>query len=311
MPVAEVVMKWQAILLLLWVSAGVAQSDSPASQSADSPRAVSILGFGYKTSYKDVNCAGFISRERLASGRTVQGGSRSPEVDHFTAKDTVFLSGSGYQVGDRYAVIRDVRDPNRYEYFAGQNKQLDRLGHLYAELGHLRIDRIENGFAVATIEASCQPIVAGDMVIPFHDKGSFVVEPRTTSFQVFGVALPKRHGMIVSSNEFDSVFGLHKIVYINLGSRIGLKPGDYLRISRTYDPDKMPQANRLTLDAPDYDDTQRYRPTVSPKSMKNWPVKGLGEMMVISTTPESATCLVTMSLENLQVGDSVTPESER
>ncbi len=61
-----------------------------------------------------------------------------------------------------------VRDPNRYEYFAGQNKQLNRLGHLYAELGHVRIDRIENGYAVATIEASCQPIVAGDLVIPFR-----------------------------------------------------------------------------------------------------------------------------------------------
>jgi hypothetical protein len=45
--------------------------------------------------------------------------------------------------------------------------------------------------------------------------------------------------------------------------------------------------------------------------MKNWPVKGLGEMMVISATPETATCLVTMALENLQVGDSVAPESER
>lgn len=304
-------MKWQAILLVLWVSAGVAQSNLPASQPTDSSGAVSVLGFSYKTSYKDVNCAGFISRERFPAGRTVQGGSRSPEVDHFTAKDTVFLSGSGYQVGDRYAVIRDARDPNHYEYFAGQNKQLNRLGHFYAELGHLRIDRIENGFAVATIEASCQPIVAGDVVIPFRDKGSFVVEPRTTPFQVFGVALPRRHGMIVSSSEFDAVFGLHKIVYINLGSRIGLKPGDYLRISRTYDPDKMPEANRLTLDAPGYDDTQRHRLVVSPKSMKNWPVKGLGEMMVISATPETATCLVTMALENLQAGDLVTPESER
>jgi len=304
-------MKWQAILLVLWVSAGVAQQSLPASQSFDSSGAVSVLGFSYKTSYKDVYCAGFISRERFAAGRAVQGGGRSPEVNHFTTKETVFLSGSGYEVGDRYAIVRDVRDPNRYEYFAGQNKQLDRLGHLYAELGSLRIDRLVNGYAVATIEESCQPIVAGDMVIPFLDKGSFAVQPRTMPFQVFGVALPRRHGTIVMSNEFDYIFGLHKIVYINLGSRIGLKPGDYLRISRTYDPDKMPEGNKVTLRSPSYDDTQRHPLIVSPRSMKNWPVKGLGEMIVISATPETATCLVTLALENLQVGDLVTSESER
>lgn len=304
-------MKWPALLLVLcWVSVGAAQENLPASQPVGKSGA-SVLGFRYKTSYKDVYCAGFISREHVATGRTVQGGSRSPEADHFTKKDIVFLAGSGYEVGERYAVIRDIRDPNRYEYFTGQNKQLDRLGHLYAELGHLKIDRIEHGYAIATIEESCQPIVAGDVVVPFRDKGSFAAEPRTTPFQVFGVALPRRHGTIVMSNEFDYIFALHKIVYINLGSRSGLKPGDYLRISRTYDPDKMPEGARITLEAPGHDDTQRHPLSPSLKSMKNWPVKGLGEMMVISVTPETATGLVTMALENLQIGDLVAPEDER
>jgi hypothetical protein len=113
------------------------------------------------------------------------------------------------------------------------------------------------------------------------------------------------------SAEFDTNFGLHKIVYINLGSNAGVKPGDYLRISRTYDAGKMPEINKLTLNVPSYDDTQRHPLTVSRRSMKNWPVKGLGEMMVISVTPETATCLVTMALENLQVGDLVAQESER
>ncbi len=48
-------MKWQAILLVLCcVSAGVAQQNLPASPAVGSPEAVSVLGFGYKTSYKDV-----------------------------------------------------------------------------------------------------------------------------------------------------------------------------------------------------------------------------------------------------------------
>ena len=88
------------MLLLLWAIAGVAQQKLPASHLVDRREAASVLGFSYETSYKDVNCAGFISRERLAVGRTIQGGSRSPEADHFTANDTVFLAGSGYEVGD-------------------------------------------------------------------------------------------------------------------------------------------------------------------------------------------------------------------
>jgi hypothetical protein len=128
---------------------------------------------------------------------------------------------------------------------------------------------------------------------------------------VFGVALPQRHGMIVMGSEFDHIFALHKIVYIDFGSRAGLKPGDYLRISRSYDPAKMPEGNKLSLDGPSYDETQRHPLIVSPKSMKNWPVKGLGELMVLSTTTDTATCLVTMATEYLQIGDLVSPESER
>ena len=41
-----------------------------------------------------------------------------PRSDHFTAKETVFLAGSGYEVGERYAVIRDVRNPNRDDYLS-------------------------------------------------------------------------------------------------------------------------------------------------------------------------------------------------
>ena len=243
-PVAEVIMKWQVMVLLLWASAGVAQQNLPAPRLADHREAASVFGFSYQTSYKDVNCAGFISRERLAVGRTIQGGTHSPEVDHFTANDTVFLAGSGYEVGGLYSVLRELRDPNRYEYIAGQNKRLAHLGHLYAELGHLKIDHLENGYAVAKIEVSCQPIAVGDVVVPFQDKGTFSAQPRTIPFQVFGVALPRRHGTIVMASDFDYIFGLHKIVYVDLGSRAGLKPGDYLRISRSYDPDKMPEGNR-------------------------------------------------------------------
>ncbi len=198
-------MKWQAIWLVLWAISGLAQQGQVVLH--DHSETAAVLGFTYNTSYKDVNCAGFISRDRIGVGRTIQGGTSSPESDHFTAKNTVFLAGSGYEVGERYAVVRDIRNPNRDDYLSRNNKQMNQLGHLYAELGHVRIDRIENGYAIATVEASCQPIAAGDVLIPFHDKGSFTALPRTTPFQVFGVALPRRYGTIVMASEFDTSLG--------------------------------------------------------------------------------------------------------
>lgn len=298
-------MKWKAILLVLWAGAAVAQQ--PVSNQRDAS-----YGFSYQTSYRDVYCAGFISHERFNTARAIQGGAQSPEEINFTLHETVFLAGSGYEPGERYTVLRDARDMNRYEYLAGQNRRVDRLGRVYFELGEVRVERIVNGYAVARIENICQPMVPGDIVVPYHEKGNFTVEPRSTPYQIFGVPLERPHGSIVMSKDFDFFFGLHKVVYIDLGSNDGLKPGDYLRISRSYDPKLMPEGTRVTLlGARDYEDTQRDPITISPRAMKNWPIKGLGEMIVLSTTPHTATAFVTMALEDLQVGDLVSVESER
>lgn len=302
-------MKWIAMLLALCASGVMAQVSSPeAQQFGDRPAAFDKQ---YVASYKDIYCAGFVSHERFNAANHVVGGRRSPESIHFSLNETVFLAGSGYRVGEKYAVIRDLQDENRNGLYPNQHKEFVRLGHTYAELGHVRVTSLENGYAIATIEASCQSIVPGDVVIPFRDRGSLVVPLRSIVFPVFGVPTPARHGHIVASSDFDNIFGTHKQVYIDLGSKSGLKPGDYLRISRSYDPAAMPAVDKLMLSTPRYDDSQRGAIQTPSKSMKNWPSKGVGEMVVISVTPDTATCLITLALEELQLGDIVAPENER
>jgi hypothetical protein len=300
-------------LALFWliyaIAAGLAQAgaaDRPVGQEKALP-----LGYRYVASQKDIYCAGFVTHEQFSRENFVVGGRFSPEQTRFGPNETVFLSGSGYEPGVKYAVIRDVRDPNRYEYYKGQNKALEQLGHMYAEIALVTVTSLQKGYAIATVNTACQPLVPGDMVMPARDKGSLVIEPRTVPFSIFGVALPKRHGKIVMSNDFDSHFGTRKAVYINLGSKTGLAPGNYLRISRSYNPATMPESNRVSLAAPQGDDTQR-KPIGTPiSSMKRWPLRGIGELVVVSVTPDSATCLVSMALEDVQVGDLVAPEMER
>jgi hypothetical protein len=45
--------------------------------------------------------------------------------------------------------------------------------------------------------------------------------------------------------------------------------------------------------------------------MKKWPPRGVGELLVISVEPDSATCMVALALEDLQLGDLVALETER
>ena len=302
-------MKWMAMLLALCAGTAVAQMPSPRVEASEIRPAPA--GREYVASYKDLYCAGFLSHEHFDFGDRVIGGSHSPETTHFGLHETVFLAGSGYQVGEKYTILRDLHDENRGSLHPEMQKDINRLGHLYAELGQVRVTGLENGYALAKIEASCESIVPGDIVIPFREKTPLTVPPRSFEFPIFGVLVPPRHGRIVASKDFDNIFGTHKPVYINLGSNEGLRPGDYLRISRSYDPAAMPAVDKLLLQAPRYDDSQRDAKEVPPKTMKNWPVKGVGEMVVISVTPETATCLITLALEEIELGDIVAREERR
>jgi hypothetical protein len=301
-------MRRLALFLLIFATTGMAQQGVPdlATRQPAIP-----LGHRYVASYKDIYCAGFVTHEHFRRANAVVGGRLSPEVTRFGKNETVFLAGSGYEPGRKYAIVRDIRDLDRYEYFKGQNKALDRLGHLYAEIGHVTVTALENRYAIAKIDAVCQPIIPGDLVVPARDKGSLIVEARSFAFPIFGVPMAERHGRIVMANEFDYLFGPHQAVYIDLGSKAGLAPGDYLRVSRSYNPKTMPEAITVGMYAPGWDDTQRKPADVPLSSMKRWPLRGVGELVVISVTPDSATCMVTMALEDVQLGDIVFPETER
>jgi hypothetical protein len=295
-------------LLIIYAITGMAQQEVP--DSAAPPRAVP-LGYRYVASFKDLYCAGFITREHFPRTNVVAGGRFSPEETHFGRNETVFLSGSGYEPGRKYAIIRGVRDPNRYEFFKRQNKAVEQLGQLYAEVGYVTVTSIENKYAVAVVDVSCQPLLPGDIVVAAPDRGKLVIEPRSFPFPVFGVPLPRQHGHIVMSNDFDFMFGTRKPVYINLGSNSGLSPGDFLRISRSYDPAAMPESGMVTLRATTIDDTQHKATSIPRSALKDWPLRGIGEMVVISVTPNSATCMVTIALEDVQLGDLVSREPER
>ena len=93
----------------------------------------------------------------------------------------VYLTGNGYQAGQLYSIVRELRDVNEYEIYAGMRKMLAAIGHPYGEIGRVRVLDIRSHSAIAQVEFSCDPINPGDVAMPFVEKPP-VALPRSRPF---------------------------------------------------------------------------------------------------------------------------------
>src|SRR5437016_11363759 len=71
--------------------------------------------------YADLYCAGFISKQPLPNADFVAGGLQTPNTTKFATGEIVYLAGSGYQSGAQYTIVRELKDPNRFECLQAQD----------------------------------------------------------------------------------------------------------------------------------------------------------------------------------------------
>ena len=55
----------------------------------------------------------------------MNGGLQTPNTTKFTNGEMVYLAGTGYQVGQEYTIVRELRDVNEYEDLEGQRKLIN------------------------------------------------------------------------------------------------------------------------------------------------------------------------------------------
>jgi hypothetical protein len=297
------------VLVLLAISA-VAQQSAPMQQPRTPGTSTNLVETNEAPSYSDLYCAGFISKEKFNAANQVVGGEFTPNQTLYAGRTTVFISGSGYQEGARYTVIRALHDPNQYEPYKGQRREVDSAGQPYAELGQVRVVALRGTTAVAEVEFSCQGMTSGDLVIPFQEHAP-VAYRKTSTMDRYPSGAGKLSARIVMSNEFDFLVGRGQKVFIDAGSDKGVKAGDYFRAVRGYDPDKIDPVEALSYSAPVADDTQKVPGKVTKEQAKSLPVRNLGEMIVLSVTPTSSTAMIMNSLESIEVGDRVELEPEQ
>ncbi|HEX6881015.1 MAG TPA: hypothetical protein VF135_11670 [Terriglobales bacterium] len=275
------------------------QPQAPAQPAATT----NLVEHAQAPTYTDIYCSGFVTKENIPTTNHIVAGMGSPHSVRFVARQTVYLAGPGYAVGNRYSVIRKVKDPNLYEMAPGQNALLKKSGNEYAELGQVTITYIDREVAVGEVDFSCSAMAPGDTLLPFHEKEmvKFSARPKFQVFAPYGGTA----GRIIDGKEFDKILGTGQKVYVNVGANQGVHPGDYLRITRNYNPSEMAPVDRYSLDSPYVMDEAQDAVKLTKSDYKKLPARGIGEMVVLSVTPETATGMITLALEDVTVGDVV------
>ncbi len=316
-------MKKTGLLLLLClvmtVAATAQQADSStADQAAPQGTVITTESFPEERvqtpTSADLYCGGFVSKDLVPNANFVAGGLQSPNTSKFARNDLVFLAGSGYQTGQQYEIVRELKDPNEYELFAGQHSMLKAMGQPYSELGRIRIVDTRNKMAVAQVEFSCEPMVPGDFAIPFVEKSTVAFHP-PQRFDRFMPSNGKASGRIVLAKDFDLLLGTGSKIYMNVGANQGVKIGDYLRAVRSYEADLRDPVDSLSFKASTAEDTQKVPPSIEGHMftrtkgpsihVADMPRRAMGEIVVINVTPTTATGMLVFALEDVHVGDQV------
>jgi hypothetical protein len=313
-------MKKTGILLVLLaaVAAYAQQSDSTAAMDGPSGTAPTSVTFPFERiqtpTHADLYCAGTINQQKLPNANFVAGGLQTPNTTRYTTGQVVYLEGSGYQVGQEYSVLRETVNPSKHEIFAGQDHLLKGLGQPYADEGVVKIVDTRQKMAIAQIEYACDGILPGDILVAYAERPAIAFHP-PVRFDRFAPAGAKTSGRIVMARDFDGMVATGSKVFMNIGSNQGVKPGDYFRAVRLYSADKHDEADRLSFDASQVDDTQKNPPTIDPDFLKHskgptihtasLPRRAVGEIVVLSATPTTATGMVVFAMEEVHIGDGV------
>ena len=252
----------------------------------------------------DMYCSGFITSEKVPDKLFVAAGHNSPDQSRYGGEsDLIFIHGQGMKEGERYQIVRHVKDTNHYELYRGEKSAIHNSGEPYFELAIVKIIDVQKNTAIAAFELNCADVMPGDVAIPLVEREAPPF--RKISLDRYAPPSGKPVGRIVMAQEFDSYLGTKYKAYLSIGANKGLKPGDYLRATRTYSYTYHDFEAGLSLKASDYEDTQVKPQHLPMGDVSSLPRRTLGDMIVLQVRPKSATVMILTALEDIKVGDGV------
>lgn len=263
----------------------------------------------------DIFCTGFIAELPITPTLKVIGGEMENTKQHFAEGDVVFLNKGreqGVQSGSVYYILRplgEVKHPFTKK----------KMGTFIRELGLLRVIEVQNNTSTAEITLSCDTVEFGDLLKPYEEYlGPEAREARPLPRYSEGTGGTK--GRIIMSRNFREYLAANQIVYIDLGTRQGVQPGDYFTIYR-----KIGNKEGIT-DVPEFKinvdrdggyQSERYRggdfsinSTREAKSdvlkeRPRIPRKVLGELIVLKVDRGASVALITRTTSEINIGDFI------
>jgi hypothetical protein len=265
------------------------------------PENAATSGPAGQPGYSKIYCSGFLKDTKVPEEARIISGEQISYKMAFSRGEMVYLnlgSDKGVRVGDRFLVVRPVKDPSG-EWFIGQKKIMNAMGTLYEDLGQVKVVNLQPKTSIAEVTYSCDLMQRGDIVRPFEERP---VPPfkETGTFDHFAPVSGKPVGMLVGAVDFPQGQGQGATVYVNLGAAQGVKVGDYVRFFRYQGKQEeyAPQTKGYQYELFGYGSSPtRY-------SWKDLPREVLGEGLVLNASRNSSTVLITFSSTDIYTGDN-------
>jgi hypothetical protein len=256
-------------------------------------------------SEQDLYCTAVATDQAVPADTYVISGENSRYKSTFVPGDYVYINRGaeqGVKVGDQFEVVRPVHDALQNKWFKWQSQLLHAMGTMYADIGEVRVIRVQAKTSIAELNLACDLMQRGDIVRPFTARPA--PDFHGTAFDPFAVPSGKKTAMVVTTKHFGQIAGSGAIVFVNLGSAQGVKVGDYFRVFRyqgTHN-DTIYQVRDTAYKV------YGYGSAPVAYQWDNLPRQVLGEGLVLRTGPNSSTVLITISREEIYDGDYVEVE---
>jgi hypothetical protein len=256
-----------------------------------------------QTDYSAVNCSGFVTEQRVPDGIRLVSGEQSNYKVVFGRGDKVFINrgqDKGVRVGDRFSVVRPEEDPNRVTWFKWQGKLMHAMGTAYRDIGQVRVVNVQPKVSIAEVNFSCDYMQRGDILQPYQDRPAPLFKD-ASAFDHFAPVSGKPVAMVVAGADYTQLFGKNQSVYVNLGTKQGVKIGDYFRVFRYQGSmaETVPQNKGYQYSMYGFGSAPaRYEWNDLPREV-------LGEGIVINVSNNSSTMFVTYSSNEIYAGDYV------
>lgn len=250
-----------------------------------------------------VYCSGFVTDQKVPDEMRLVSGEQSNYKVVFARGDYVHINrgtSQGVKEGDRFMVVRPQGDPLEVPWFKWQSKLMKAMGAPYIDAGQIRVVKAQPNVSVAEVTFSCGYMQRGDIIRPFEER-QVAPYKEPAKFDHFGPVSGKPVAMVVAGKDFHNASGLNDAVYVNLGTNQGVKVGDYFRVFRYQGSmaELVPQTKGYQYALYGFgSDPKRYEWNDLPREV-------VGEGIVLNTSRNSSTVMITFSSSEIYAGDYV------